>query len=115
MNKKVLGDKGENISCEFLKDKGYDIVTRNYRTRYGEIDIIAKDGTVLVFAEVKLRSGGNYGRGIEAVTPHKVGKIHQVAMEYIQHNYETEPECRFDVIEITNLEKIEIMHVKNAF
>ena len=115
MNKKTLGSKGEEISCEFLRKKGYKIAAQNYRTRYGEIDIIANDGTVLVFAEVKLRTGTVFGRGIEAVTPHKAEKIRKVAMEYIQSNYEAEPECRFDVIEIVKTDKTEILHVENAF
>ena len=115
MNRKALGDKGEKISSRFLQDMGYEIITSNYRTRYGEVDIIAKDNGVLVFVEVKLRSGTNYGRGLEAVNRSKMEKIQKIALEYIQENYDSEPECRFDVIEITNSEKMKILHVKNAF
>ena len=115
MNKKSLGDKGEKYGAEYLKNKGYEIITCNYRTRYGEIDIIAKDKDTLVFVEVKLRSGSKYGRGVEAITSHKIEKIHQVALDYIQNNYEKEPECRFDVIEILNSNEMEILHIENAF
>ena len=115
MNRKLLGDAGEKASAKYLENKGYHIVVRNYRTRYGEIDIIAKKENVLVFVEVKLRTGSNYGRGLEAITPHKVEKIHQVAISYIQENYEVEPECRFDVIEILNSNQMEILHIENAF
>lgn len=115
MNTKSLGNKGEQIAAKYLKNKHYEIVMCNFRTRYGEIDIIAKDKEVLVFVEVKLRSSRNYGRGLEAITSSKVEKIHQVAMEYIQNNYQTEPECRFDVIEIINSSQMEILHIENAF
>lgn len=115
MNTKSLGNKGEQKAAEYLKNKGYDIVICNFRTRYGEIDIIAKDKEVLVFAEVKLRSSQNYGRGLEAITSRKIEKIHQVAMEYIQSNYQSEPACRFDVIEIVNSNQMEILHIENAF
>lgn len=115
MNTKTLGNKGERNAAKYLKNKGYNVILCNFRTRYGEIDIIAKDKGTLVFVEVKLRSSKNFGRGIEAVTPHKVEKIHQVAMKYIQSNYQSEPECRFDVIEIVNSNQMEILHIENAF
>lgn len=115
MNTKTLGNKGEKASAKYLQNKGYEIIICNYRTRYGEIDIIAKDRDVLVFVEVKLRSSSVYGRGLEAITPHKVEKIHQVAMDYIQNNYKEEPACRFDVVEILNSNKMEILHIENAF
>ena len=115
MNKKALGNKGEQKAAEFLTGEGYEIIACNYRTRFGEIDIIARDKSVLEFVEVKLRSSTEYGRGIEAITTNKIDKIHQVAINYIQENYEIEPECRFDVIEIKNSEQMKILHVKNAF
>ena len=115
MNTKSLGNKGEQSAAKYLENKGYEIVICNFRTRYGEIDIIAKDKELLVFVEVKLRRSKSYGTGLEAITPHKVEKIHQVAMEYIQSNYESEPACRFDVIEILNSNQMKIQHIENAF
>jgi len=115
MNRKSLGDKGEKTSAKYLTNKGYNIIARNYRTRYGEIDIIAKYKGILVFVEVKLRTNTKYGRGIEAITSHKIQKIHQVAVNYIQEHYDIEPECRFDVIEILNSNEMEILHLENAF
>ncbi|MEX1376383.1 MAG: YraN family protein [Eubacteriales bacterium] len=115
MNKKNLGDKGESAACRYLENKGYKIVQQNYRTRYGEVDIIAMDKETLVFAEVKLRTGSQFGRGLEAITKHKIDKIHGAAMDYIQKNYEMEPDCRFDVVEISKGTRMEILHIENAF
>ena len=91
MNKKSLGNAGEDRAAEFLISKGYRILSRNYRTRYGEIDIIAEITGTLIFVEVKLRTSSAYGRGIEAVTRQKAAKIQQIAIDYISKNYETEP------------------------
>lgn len=115
MSTKTLGDSGEKLAVKLLEDKGYEILSLNYRTRYGEIDIIAFDKDTLVFVEVKLRTSTQYGRGIEALTKHKVDKIHLVASEYIQSEYEQAPKCRFDVIEILKSAQMEILHIENAF
>ena len=115
VNRKTLGNRGESTACKYLQSKGYEILQQNYRTRYGEVDIIAMDKSALVFVEVKLRTGSGYGRGLEAITQHKIGKIHGAAMDYIQKNYEIEPECRFDVVEISDGELTGIVHIENAF
>ena len=115
LNRKELGDKGEDAACRYLEKKGYHIVQQNYRTRYGEVDIIAMDKKTLVFVEVKLRTSSQFGRGLEAITEHKIEKIHGAAMDYIQKNYEIEPECRFDVVEISKGAQTEITHIENAF
>lgn len=115
MNKKSLGNAGEDRAAEFLISKGYRILSRNYRTRYGEIDIIAEITGTLIFVEVKLRTSSAYGRGIEAVTRQKAAKIQQIAIDYISKNYEIEPACRFDVIEINSSLGSKITHIENAF
>ena len=61
MKRKVLGEKGETLACTFLQGKGYKIIQRNYRSSYGEIDIIAWHDRILVFIEVKTRTNLTYG------------------------------------------------------
>ena len=68
---KQVGSKGEDLAAEFLKDKGYRIIGRNYKTPIGELDIIAKDGETLVFVEVKTRSSNAFGYPFEAVGSRK--------------------------------------------
>jgi len=94
-----LGEKGEGLAAKFLRQKGYRILEQNYKTRAGEIDIIAMDGDTLVFIEVKTRESLNYGRPFEAVTAYKRKKISNVAMLYLKR-LPSMPACRFDVVSI---------------
>ncbi len=98
--KKLLGRVGEKKAEDFLKKKGYKILTTNYKTHLGEIDIIAEDKGVTVFVEVKLRSGYDYGSGAEAVNARKQEKYFKVATEYLVRNKKLDVPCRFDVVEI---------------
>ena len=111
----TLGVIGENTACAYLIDHGYRVVERNYRTRRGELDIIARDGEWLVFVEVKTRKSLRYGLGAEAVTWRKQQHLIAAALSYLG----THPcrKCRFDVIEITMREsnKPDIRHIKEAF
>ncbi|MBI5418378.1 YraN family protein [Candidatus Poribacteria bacterium] len=113
-----LGKSGENEAEKFLKKSGYKILERNYRTRYGEIDIIAKDKDVLVFVEVKNRKDNKYGEPEEAVTFHKQKQISKVAVHYLTCNKFFQTACRFDVVSISDFEKNsdkKIKLIKNAF
>ncbi|HDH06133.1 MAG TPA: YraN family protein [Nitrospirae bacterium] len=94
-----LGQRGEGLAVEFLKKKGYKIIKQNYKTRIGEIDIIADDGGTLVFVEVKTRESIAYGMPFEAVTRYKKRKIANVALLYLKKIKEVPP-CRFDVVSI---------------
>lgn len=99
-NRQVLGQRGEKIAIEALRRNGYVILTRNYRCRHGEIDIIAKKHDVLVFVEVKTRTGGGYGHPASSVTYHKQRQISKSAQYYLaDHNLFDTP-ARFDVISI---------------
>lgn len=119
MNTVKIGAWGENEACKFLKSMGYEVIEKNYHSRYGEIDIVAKDKDCLVFAEVKTRKNKSYGNACEYVTRRKQEKIIRTAEKYIKKNPETE--IRFDVIEIyyhKTLESLtlkEINHIINAF
>src|SRR5215207_8078309 len=67
-HRQSLGKRGEDLACAELEKRGYVILDRRFRTRCGELDIVARDGTVLVFIEVKARSGSNFGTPFESVT-----------------------------------------------
>ena len=112
MNKRQIGSEKESLACEFLKERGYVIIEQNYRCRLGEIDIIAKDGIYLVFAEVKFRRTGKLGDPFEAVDAHKQSKIRQVANCYLMQNKIENAWVRFDVVGILG---DEIHLVKDAF
>lgn len=96
----ALGAKGEDIAERYLKKKGYRIVERNYRCRLGEIDIIALDGSTLVFIEVKTRRNQNYGRPCEAVNAVKIRHILRTATCYTALSHVRYEDIRIDVVEI---------------
>ncbi|GAB7140925.1 YraN family protein [Deferribacterales bacterium RsTz2092] len=110
-NKRQVGTAGEQQAAEYLKNKGYEIVRMNARTRYGEIDIVAKQGETYVFVEVKLRSSNRYGKGFEAVIGTKQRRIKNCATMYcVMHNIHSL--CRCDIISI---DEGVITHIENAF
>ena len=96
----ALGRWGEKQAADFLTNKGYQVLARNLRTPYGEIDLIASQGEALVFIEVKTRMTQDYGLPEEAITPQKLQHMIESAQHYIQENLETEPNWRVDVIAI---------------
>ncbi len=98
-----LGLYGENLACYYLRQKGYEIVARNFRChRYGEIDIVAIKNDVISFVEVKTRSSAAYGSPVEAVNQQKRIRIYRVAEYYLQlHGYDDgSVSLSFDVIEV---------------
>ena len=111
----TLGKEGERIAKEFLKKKGYSILQENYRTPFGEIDIIAREKDVLVFVEVKTRADLTFGSPFEAVNQRKKEKIKKVALSFMKR-LKKECPARFDVLSIKvedGREKIE--HIRDAF
>ena len=109
---KIRGDIGEIDAVEFLKKKKFKILQTNFKTKFGEIDIIALDGKTIVFVEVKRRSTLVFGRPIEAVDFRKQKKIKRVAEFYLMLKHKSESDVRFDVMEILDRE---INYVENAF
>ena len=95
-----LGKLGEDLACAELTRRGYEILERRYRTRYGEIDIIARSGPSLVFVEVKAREGREFGDGAEAITRRKRRRIAMAAMDYLVRHQKDECPCRFDVVSV---------------
>ncbi len=110
------GIEGEDEACRFLKKKGYRIIDRNFRTRFGEIDIIAKEREFTVFVEVKLRNSSFYGLPEESVDFRKQKKIIKSAEFYLQKNGLSDTDCRFDVVSICGMENNrKIKLIRNAF
>lgn len=108
--KKRLGKKGENLAARHLKNHGYKILEKNYRTPFCEVDIIAKCGDVLCFCEVKTRTGDAYGAPSEAVNYAKQRLYIRAAYHYLKGRENCT--VRFDVIEVF---RGQITHIENAF
>jgi len=117
MNKKNVGDKGEDIAVDFLLGKNLKIVERNYRYGHGEIDIIAKDNEILVFVEVKTRKNLEFGSPESAITRSKQGQIRKIAEAYLFEKNVRDTDCRIDIIAILLKQNLppEINHIENAF
>jgi putative endonuclease len=95
-----LGKAGEDIACRELSRLGYEILARRHRTRYGEIDIIAREGATTVFIEVKTRDGDDYGSGAEAVAPWKQRRLARMAIDYAARHGLLDTSCRVDVVQV---------------
>jgi len=112
----ALGKFGEDLARERLKDCGYRILTTNYRCPLGEIDVIARDGDVLVFVEIKTRKNKSLDRVKETVNSRKQRQISKVALAYMKSNNLWGSKARFDVVAVGLLDgKKEIEIIKNAF
>ena len=98
--RQTLGISGENLACAELEHRGYAILERRYRTRFGEIDIIARAGPTIVFVEVKARLTGDFGGAAAAVTGWKQRRIAEMAVDYLSRRRLHECPCRFDVVAI---------------
>jgi putative endonuclease len=112
-----LGKSGEEAVAGYLAKKGYKIVVKNYRCKLGEIDIIARDGPVLVFIEVKTRTGSRYGSPEAAVNIRKQRQISRTAEWYLMENKLFDCPARFDVIGVRCAAGSPQMidHIRDAF
>nr|WP_174506514.1 YraN family protein [Acinetobacter sp. Marseille-Q1620] len=96
---KQLGDWGEQKAVMLLKQAGYEIIAQNFHSRFGEIDIIAKQADHLTFIEVKARSKTGYGRANEVISKNKIQKIIKTAQYFLaEHSSFSQFSCQFDVI-----------------
>ncbi|SNZ09848.1 putative endonuclease [Persephonella hydrogeniphila] len=112
MKSSDIGKIFEDKAVEFLKEKGYRILDRNFRTRTGEIDIVAKDKDTVVFVEVRYRKNLSFGFPEETVNRKKMKNILSTANRYISMKNFSDFNIRFDVIAI---DEKDIRHIKNAF
>ncbi len=118
--RKKLGDRGEKIAAKFLRKQGYRIIEKNYHSRLGEIDIVAKENESIVFVEVKTRCSTDFGLPEEALSYDKRRRLSKLALGYLAHRRIKDTNCRFDVVSIlmdTNkVRKVKhIELIKNAF
>lgn len=111
-----FGKKNEELAIGFLKRRGFRILEKNFRTPRGEVDIIAADGDIIVFVEVKARRSDRYGHPKFAVTPTKQRHLSAAAMTYLKKSGYTGRRARFDVVTIRYADEMPIVeHIKNAF
>lgn len=118
IQRKVLGMRGEEAAARHLEKNGYRMLSRNYRCRLGEIDIVALDRDVLVFVEVRSRSSNEYGLAQESVGGRKQFKLRQLAWYYLKAEGIDGRDCRFDVIAVLfdkNGRMKSLEHFENAF
>lgn len=96
----ALGARGEDMAVEFLTEAGMEIIARNWRCRYGELDVIAATADRIVFVEVKTRTGAGYGSPAESVTFAKQRRIRVLAMHWLAESGRSWSAVRFDVIAV---------------
>ncbi|WP_294351820.1 YraN family protein [uncultured Clostridium sp.] len=115
---KNIGNYGEDIASNYLLSKNHKILSRNFRCKQGEIDIISKHNNILIFTEVKSRYSLDFGKPLESISSYKLNKIKSVASYYIYTKSLYNINIRFDIIEIYfnyYNNKFKINHIENAF
>jgi putative endonuclease len=95
-----LGQRGETLACDELERRGYTIVERRFRTRFGEIDVIADDQGTLVFVEVKTKTDSTFSDPVESVTRDKQRRLVSMAEQYVAYQQNDQMPCRFDVVTV---------------
>jgi putative endonuclease len=116
IKRQELGKFGEDLAVAELERRGYAILARRYRTRYGEIDIVARQGDTLVFVEVKAKATPGFGLAAEAMTPVKQRRLTRMAVDYVSRVAWTHGPCRFDVVAIDDAGAApQVMVYPNAF
>lgn len=117
MKKNIIGQWGETVAVNYLLDNGYEILERNFHSRFGEIDIIARKQNIICFVEVKTRKNIFFGFPAEFVNFNKQDKIIKTAEFYLENNFVVNNSYRFDIIEIFHDDKhyTKINHMKGAF
>jgi putative endonuclease len=112
---KPLGRKGEDLAASYLRDLGWEILERNYRTRLGEIDLVCQDRGTIVFVEVKTRASADFARPDQSVTRRKQAKLRRLVEGYLmRHNLESS-DVRFDVLGVTlSSRRPQFEHIEGA-
>ena len=112
-----FGLRGEAVAEATLRRAGFEILARRFRTRAGEIDIVAREGATLVFVEVKTRRSTEHGSPAEAVTPPKRARLARAAQAYLHLRGLYDPVCRFDIVEVVERSgrTPEVRHLRDAF
>ena len=111
-----LGEQGESSACDALEKLGYTIIERRYRTRFGEIDVIANDQGTVVFVEVKTKTDCTFSDPVESVTKQKQRRVVSMAEQYVAYHRLDDTPCRFDVVAIdSSVTPSQITIYKDAF
>ncbi|WP_045225483.1 YraN family protein [Methyloterricola oryzae] len=111
----VAGEQAETAALEYLKAQGLSLVERNFRCRRGEIDLVMREGSGLVFVEVRYRASSRYGSPLESIDARKRGRLVAAASHYLAVNRVDCP-ARFDVVALTpGPAQLELQWIKNAF
>ena len=115
--RQAVGAWGERVAAQHLVTSGYQVVARNWRCSVGEVDIVAWQGDVLVFCEVKTRRGVAFGPPVDAVVFAKLRRLRRLAAEWLATHDEHPSEVRFDVVSVLLVRPgtIEIDHIEAAF
>lgn len=111
---KESGNLGEQTAARYLQNCGYQILAVNWRFKRWEADIIAKDGDILVFVEVKTRSSLAFGHPDEFVDDHKRKNLRYLAEAYLRYS-KHQGEIRFDIVSVYKKEELKLRHIKDAF
>ena len=114
MDRNAEGRAAERVAATFLLSRGLKLLETNYRCRFGEIDLILRDGETLVFAEVRLRKSSDYGGAAGSITAQKRTKLLKAARHYLAASKKT-PRCRFDAVLLSSMDERDIQWIKNAF
>lgn len=115
---KEVGDLGERLAAKFLRRSGYSILTRKYRCKFGEIDIVARDKDTLVFVEVRSKSDPEYGLPYETIDHTKRRHLERAAAEFLKRFNLFDYDCRFDCVSVLFDGNFKLKHIeviKDAF
>lgn len=110
----MKGDEAEQLASEFLQRQHLVLLERNYRCRFGEIDLIMRDGMTLVFVEVRMRTSQIFGGAAASITLSKQTKLLRTARHYLTR-LKSMPPCRFDAVLLSGSNSQELEWIKNAF
>lgn len=115
--KREIGRRGEELAAAYLSRLGFEIVERNYRCQWGEIDIICRRGALMVFVEVRSKTNDRFGSPEESINRTKISRIRKTAMDYLRKNLEGKPiKMRFDLIAVNFKDhQGKINHIEGAF
>lgn len=117
IDRQARGKRGEDVACAELARRGYAILARRYRTRFGEIDIVSERNGAVVFVEVKARRTSRRGLAAESIPFWKRRRIAAMAVDYLAWTGRLNRRCRFDVVAIDGIDtdKMTVRVIENAF
>ncbi|WP_426510620.1 YraN family protein [Dactylosporangium sp. McL0621] len=114
-NNQLVGGYGERVACRYLVSQGLVLLDRNWRSRAGELDVVARDGADVVFVEVKTRRSTRFGQPVEALVPAKVRRLRTLARMWLSDNDVPCERVRFDVISVLIGRSVALQHLRGAF